>query len=219
MKKKFWGMFLCLLILLSGTASVSAAEKKQVRAAKCMDPFVHLVLNQARMKVSGSQDAALYKAAVKKIYKGKLTKQQKAVIAAWNTNGYKKLSGSDFVTKISLSKVKTSYKRLFGTTPKALSLPKVKNPRQEVGYVMNVAMKGSKVYMLTYDSESDMDVKQVSVKKSGSSWIVTRKYSYYSHWGRKANGLAPTVTMTARITVKKCSKSSLGYKITGVTLK
>ena len=177
MKKKFLGMFLCLLILLSGTVHVSAAEKKQVKTAKCMDSFVQLVLDQARAQVSGSQDAALYKSAVKKIYKGKLTAQQKAVIAAWNTTGYKKVSGSDFVTKVSLSKVKASYKRLFGTTPKTLSLPKVNNPRQETGYVMDVATKGSSVYMLTYDSESDMDVKQVSVKKSGRYWVVTRKYS------------------------------------------
>ena len=219
MKKKTLIMFTCLLFLLLGTVPISAAEKKQVALAKRMDSFVFIVLGQARMQALGSQDAATYKAAVKKIYKGSLTKQQKAIIAAHNTTGYKKLSGKDFVEKTSLSRVKTTYKNLFGVSVKNLSLPKVKNPAAETGYVMDIAMKGSSVYMLTYPSESAMDVKQVSLKKSGSSWIVTRKYSYYSYWGRKMNGYAPEITVTAKITVKKSSKSSFGYKITGFTLK
>ena len=204
--------------LLLGVVPVHASVKQQKKLAKCVDFYVWELLDEARMEASGSQDGTLYKKALKKLYNGKLADNQKALIAAMNTKGYKEYASKDFTEYISASKVKNTYKQLFGKTPKTLRLRKVSDPGNENGYQNGYAAKGNKVYRLTYDSESDMIAGNGSVKASGSKIVVTRKYSYYSYWGLKANGMAPTAKVTAKVTLKKNKASSYGYTITGLTL-
>lgn len=205
-------------IVMAATPAAAASTKKQKKLAKCVDSFVWSVLDEARSQAAGG-DAAAYRKAVKGIYGGKLTGRVKSLIAAQNTKGYTKEAGYDFQYSVSQKKVKKTYTKLFGKKKPKIDLPAVASPADEGSYVMDYAKAGNKVYWLTYDGHSDVTIKQGSVKKSGSKYIVTRKYKYYAHWGLKANGSKPSVTVTAKITMKRNKASSYGYKITGLSIK
>lgn len=208
---------------------VSAAKinETQKKVADTTDYFIKMVLTETQWKVRSvypGESNVLKKQflkQLKKVYSGKLTSRQKAVIATsqidvteWTMPD--ELSPYALGTK-SLSKVKKEYKKLFGTKNPSIKLPVLKKIEKVDQYYMMYGKKGSKVYALSMDTEDDFSSSYVGVKKKGSTYTVTKKYKYYSHWSLKENGKKPTQTITVKIKLKKKSSSSYKYNVVGIT--
>lgn len=219
-------MVLCLILSVVpanvSAASISATQKK---AANTADYFVYAVLRQTQWRVNKAYGRSVskktYLAQLKKVYNGKLGSRQKAAIAASQVKASKWAYPSSIepqaVGYLSMSKVKKVYKNLFGSNT-SVDLPTVKSSTQTSKYYLSsFAKKGSTVYMLGFDAEDDYSSSFVSVKKSGSTYTVTKKYKYYSHWGIKSRGEKPTQTITVKIKLKKKSSSPYKYNITGIS--
>lgn len=162
-----------------------------------------------------------YLSQLKKVYNGKLGSRQKAMIAAEQVNVAKWVYPSSIEPEAvgykSLSKVKKVYKNLFGKSI-SVNLPSVKSVTQTSKYYLSsYAKKGNIVLRLSFDAEDDYSSRFVSVKKSGTTYIITKQYKYYSHWGIKYRGGKPTHTVIVKIKLKKKPSSPYKYNITGIT--
>ena len=226
-KQMAWLVVAFSILLIPFNVDAATVSTTQKKVAITADDFVYSVLRQTHWKArevyyyKNSITKKEYLSELKKVYNGKLGSRQKAAIAADQVKTTKWVYPSSIVPQgvgyKSLSKVKNVYKNLFGKST-SVDLPSVRSVTQTNKYYLSsYAKKGNTVLSLSYDAEDDFSSRFVSAKKRGSTYIITKQYKYYSHWGIKYRGGKPTHTVSVKIKLKKKPSSPYKYNITGIT--
>lgn len=155
-------------------------------------------------------------------YKGILTNQIKAIIAAENITDYHwdYLIENEpvLIGTTSYSKVQNKAKNLFGKSVVKIEFPIWKNRDNIDDFKMDLAKSkdSNVIYACSYDAENKIESEIIDWKKSSNGiYTITREYYYYTHWGNEK----PDYTVKAIIKLKKNSTSSYGYNITSLILK
>lgn len=230
MKKRILSLIMIFFLLFACipmNASAAKVSKAQKKVANKVDYFVWMVLLETQWKVNKAYNYKSYVSKkqflkqLKKVYNGKLNSRHKTVIAASQVNILNWITSDELcpadLGSMSSSKVKKEYTKLFGTKKPSINLPTLKSVTDLDRYYLMCGKKGNKVYRYSTETEDDYSDSFVGVKKNGSTYTVTKKYKYYSHWGIKARGEKPTQIITVKIKLKKKPSSSYGYNIIGIT--
>lgn len=220
-KVKIIAATLLLSILFSN--GVLAATSQQKKIADAVDPLMVHILMEARDLCTKNFDYSSknYKKNIRKIYDGKLSEKNKAVLATDNTKStYYMSCPGVYINRMDLSKVKKQYTNLFGTKKPVIKLPIVESATDLSSYYYHCAMsRGNYVYNYSCETESALSKKLISVKKLQSGkYAIKKKYDFYTHWMYKQRGEKPSVSSIVTIYVEKNRESSYGYNIVGLTI-
>ncbi|MGN0355770.1 MAG: hypothetical protein ACI4EI_11965 [Muricoprocola sp.] len=212
-----------LLLSILFSNGVLAATSQQKKIADAVDPLVVHILLNARDLCTKNLDytSKNYKKNIRKIYNGKLSEKNKAVIAAGNTKTtFYMTHDQAYIDRMELSKVKKQYTNLFGTKNPVIKLPVVESATDLSSYYYRYAKsRGKYVYTYSCESEFALSTKLLSVKKIESGkYAIKKKYDFYTHWIYKQRGEKPSVSPIVTIYVEKNNKSSYGYNIVGLTI-
>ena len=213
-RKKSWlramlltGVLIAASVISASAASLTSYQKKTAQAA---EQFVGALLVETGSNNGWKRSHSSFIKKSKSYYSGTLGTKQKSVLAALNTGSYYEEGATRYCR---YSSVKSKYKSLFGKTPSTLNLP-----THGKGHYLGGSKSGSTVYTVMYGFEADLVVSGRSIRKSGSTYIVTEKMKYWDHWGRHSRGLPADQTVTVTIKMKKNSSSSYKYNITGIKI-
>ena len=210
---KRWLMTLLVGVLMIASAvpaSATALSSYQKKTAQAAEQFVGALLVETGSNNGWKRSHSSFIKKSKSYYSGTLGTKQKSVLAALNTGSYYD-EGATCCCRY--TSVKSKYKALFGKTPSTLNLP-----THGKGHYLGCSKSGSTVYTVMYGFEADLVVSGRSIRKSGSTYIVTEKMKYWDHWGRHSRGLPADQTVTVTIKMKKNSSSSYKYNITGIKI-
>ena len=213
-QKKSWllamlltGVLIAASVIPASAASLTSYQKKTAQAA---EQFVGALLVETGSNNGWKRSHSSFIKKSKSYYSGTLGTKQKSVLAALNTGSYYD-EGATCCCRY--TSVKSKYKALFGKTPSTLNLP-----THGKGHYLGCSKSGSTVYTVMYGFEADLVVSGRSVRKSGSTYIITEKIKYWDHWSRHQRGMKADQTVTVTIKMKKNSSSSYKYNITGIKL-
>ena len=201
------GVLIAASVIPASAASLTSYQKKTAQAA---EQFAGALIVQTGSGNGWKRSHSSFIKKSKSYYNGTLGTKQKAALAALNTGSYYDEGATRYCRYTS---VKFKYKALFGKTPSTLNLPV-----HDKGNYLGCSKSGSTVYTVMYGFEADLVVSGRSVRKSGSTYIVTEKMKYWHYWGRHSRGLPADQTVTVTIKMKKNSSSSYKYNITGIKL-
>lgn len=209
---KRWLMTLLVGVLMIASAvpaSATALSSYQKKTAQAAEQFVGALLVETGSNNGWKRSHSSFIKKSKSYYSGTLGTKQKSVLAALNTGSYYEEGATRYCR---YSSVKSKYKSLFGKTPSTLNIPSGRSN------YLGCWRSGSVVYARMYGFEADFVVSGRSIRKSGSTYIVTEKMKYWDHWGRHSRGLPADQTVTVTIKMKKNSSSSYKYNITGIKI-
>ena len=201
------GVLIAASVIPASAASLTSYQKKTAQAA---EQFVGALLVETGSNNGWKRSHSSFIKKSKSYYSGTLGTKQKAALAALNTGSYYDEGATRYCR---YSSVKSKYKALFGKTPSTLNLP-----THGKGHYLGCSKSGSTVYTDLYGFEADLVVSGRSVRKSGSTYIITEKIKYWDHWSRHQRGMKADQTVTVTIKMKKNSSSSYKYNITGIKL-
>ncbi len=210
--KRMLGVVLALVLVCAGFSPA-----KQVEAASYKTNIKKLV---KQMRVAECSVLTYEDAPYADTVKVDLTTDRMARFAAVSlpfkeSDGLTKGEFGGFVTyKFSDAKLKKASKNIFG---KELSKKDVTTTENEswVCDAYKTKENGVVIYETDGETESSYSLIKISIKKSGSGYKVTKSI-YWGYWGGDDGS---RINYKIIYTVKKCSASAYGYKITGMTVK